>query len=59
MRAYRRQLGLSQEKLAEKAELHPTYISDVERGKETISVDALHRIAMALKISLSELFHGA
>ena len=49
---------MSQEKLAEKAELHPNYIGEVERGEKTISVDALMRIASALKISVRELFPG-
>jgi transcriptional regulator with XRE-family HTH domain len=49
---------LSQEKLAEKADLNTTYISDVERGVENISLDALIRIATALKVSLADLIHG-
>ena len=55
IRVYRRQAGLSQEKLAEKAELHPVYISAVERGAKTISLDALMRIAKALNVELSDL----
>ena len=43
------------EKLAEKADLHPVYISMVERGVRTISVDALIRIATALNIRLRDL----
>jgi len=49
---------LSQEKLAEKADLNTTYISDVERGEENISVDALVRIATALKVPLTDLIRG-
>ena len=52
---HRKQAGLSQEKLAEKAELHPVYVSAVERGVKTISVDALIRITKALNIRLREL----
>lgn len=58
IRAFRRQAHLSQEKLAEKADLNTTYISDVERGVENISLDALIRIATALKVSLADLIHG-
>ncbi len=58
IRSYRKQAGLSQEKLAEKAELHPTYVSDVERGAENISVDALSRIAKTLKIHVNDLTKG-
>jgi transcriptional regulator with XRE-family HTH domain len=47
---------LTQEKLAEKAELAPSYISDVERGRVNISVDAVQRIAKALGIRLRDLF---
>jgi transcriptional regulator with XRE-family HTH domain len=46
---------LSQEKLAEKAELHPVYISAVERGAKTISMDALMRIAKALNVKVRDL----
>ena len=56
VRLFRKLSGLTQENLAEKAELAPTYISDVERGRENISVDALQRIAKALAVSLEDLF---
>jgi DNA-binding XRE family transcriptional regulator len=58
IRACRKQARMSQEKLAEKADLNTTYVSDVERGEENISVDALVRIATALKTSLAELIRG-
>jgi DNA-binding XRE family transcriptional regulator len=58
IRSKRKSIGYSQERLAEKAELHPTYVSDVERGQETISVDALARIAKALKTPLRDFFDG-
>jgi len=49
--------GFSQEKLAEKADLHPVYISTVERGAKTISMDALMRIAKALNVRMRDLTH--
>lgn len=55
IRRHRKQAGLSQEKLAEKADLHPTYISHLECGKKTIAVDSLIRIAKALKVRLRDL----
>ena len=55
IRLYRRNAKWSQEKLAEKAELHRNYIGDIERGEENVSVDALMRIAVALKVQLSDL----
>jgi transcriptional regulator with XRE-family HTH domain len=58
IRVYRRNLKWSQEKLAEKANLHRNYIGDIERGEENVSVDALMRIALALKVQLSDLVRG-
>ena len=58
IRARRKRAGLSQEKLAEKAELHPVYVSAVERGAKTISMDALVRIAKALKTDAHDLVRG-
>ena len=49
---------MSQEKLAEKADLNTTYVSDVERGEENISMDALVRVASALKKTLADLIRG-
>ena len=51
-------MGWSQEKLAEKSDLHHNYVGDIERGEENVSVDALMRIAAALKISLTDLVAG-
>jgi transcriptional regulator with XRE-family HTH domain len=56
VRLYRRLSHLTQEKLAEKARLAPSYISDVERGRENISVDALARVAKAVGIELEDFF---
>jgi len=58
IRLYRKLSGFTQEKLAEKSELAPSYVSDLERGRETISVDALARIAKALKVGIEDLFQG-
>ena len=57
IRLHRKRAGFTQEKLAEKAELHPVYISALERGVKTISMDALMRIAKALNVRLRELVH--
>lgn len=54
----RRNLKLSQEKLAERAELHHNYIGDIERGEENVSLDTLVRIAAAMKVSVSDLVRG-
>ena len=55
MRRRRIELGISQEKLAELADLHRTYVSTVERCQRNIGIDGLGRIAKALKLQLSEL----
>jgi transcriptional regulator with XRE-family HTH domain len=55
VRKFRTAKGLSQEKLAEHADIHRTYIGDVERGLRNIALVNMHRIAAALGVSLSEL----
>ena len=50
IRQYRTQVGMSQERLAEKAELHPVYVGKVERGEQWISLHALLRVAKALGV---------
>lgn len=47
--------GLSQEKLAELASLHRTYISLVERGERNITIDNMEKLALALGVQLREL----
>jgi len=55
MREVRERVGISQEKLAEKAGLHRTYVSSVERGKRNISLLNIERLARALSVTLAEL----
>ena len=56
VRELRQTTGISQEELAERADLHRNYISSVERGQRDVGVGALHRIATALDSSLAEFF---
>ena len=58
VRAFRKKAGLSQESLVEKADLHPVYISQVERGTKAVSVEALWKLARALRVPMLELFRG-
>jgi len=58
IRSFRKKSGFSQEKLAEKADLHPVYISQVERGEKAVSVEALWKISKALRVSMSVLLRG-
>ena len=46
---------LSQEKLAELANLHRTYISQIESGKRNIALKNIEKIAKALDIKVKEL----
>ena len=52
----REELGLTQEELAERAGIHRTYLSDVERGGRNLSLVNIERLAVALKVALAELF---
>lgn len=56
IRYYRIRQNLSQEELAELSGLHRTYISEVERGERNISLENMHKIALALSTTLSEIF---
>ena len=56
IRNYRTQKGLNQEKLAELAGCHPTYIGQLERGEKNATLESVEKIASAMDISLSELF---
>ncbi len=58
LRTYRERAGLTQEKLAEKAELSPKFLGEVERGTVNVSVDVLARLAHALKIPVNDLTRG-
>lgn len=55
VRKHRIAKGVSQEKLAEYANIHRTYLGDVERGVRNIALVNMHRIAFALGVPLSRL----
>ena len=56
IRNHRTQMDFSQEKLAELAGCHPTYIGQLERGEKNATLESVERIASALSIPLSRLF---
>jgi len=53
------ELGISQEELADRAGLHRTYVSDVERGTRNPSLESIEKLAQALEMSVSNLFEFA
>jgi len=56
LRALRKQAGLSQEKLAERAEISVDFLSLVERGVNAPSFETIERLAEALGVGVRELF---
>lgn len=55
MRQIRKQKKISQEELGFRANLHRTYISDVERGYRNVSLENIEKMAKALKVSIKDL----
>ena len=56
LRQLRREKGWSQEKLAEKASMHRTYLAGIERSLRNPSLENLIKLANALGVTLTELF---
>ena len=56
VRRRRRELDFSQEELAERAELHRTYVSSIERGECNPSLENIEKLAKALDTSIARLF---
>ncbi|KZE74942.1 hypothetical protein AV654_28790 [Paenibacillus elgii] len=56
IRHFRKLRGLSQEELANKAEVHETYIGKLERSEKVCSVEVLDKITNALDLSMVEFF---
>lgn len=56
VRQLRLQRGWSQEVLAEKAQLHRTYVVEVERGHRNASLDVINALATALAVPTASLF---
>ena len=58
VRAQRKRLGISQEELADRAQVHRTFIGVVERAETNVSIDNIARISAALGVSAAELLAG-
>ena len=56
VRAVRLSLGYSQERLADLARLHRTYVGAIERGERNVSLLNIWRLAAALRVHPSLLF---
>jgi transcriptional regulator with XRE-family HTH domain len=59
VKARRQELALTQEQLANDAELHQRWLSNVETGKRNPSYGSLRRLAAGLGLSASELLARA
>ena len=58
LRTYRNRVGLSQEELAEKAGVHPTYIGQLERGEKNATLESVEKVARALNLPFEVLFES-
>jgi transcriptional regulator with XRE-family HTH domain len=56
LRAMRQLRGWTLQRVADKAGLSPSFLSQVERGRAATSIASLKRIATALDLSMSDLF---
>lgn len=58
VKAHRQRLGVTQEELAWRADMHRTYIADIERGVRNITLRSMINLAAALQISAAALLAG-
>ena len=59
VRKYRRLLNISQEELADKADLHRTYIGMIERAEKNITLVNIEKIANALEVKIEDLLKNS
>lgn len=55
IRIIRKERNITQERLAELADLNLSYLSEIERGQANVSLSVVNSIAEALEISVAEL----
>lgn len=56
LRTRRMQLGYSQNLTSEKADLHPTYVGQIERGEKNATIESIEKLCRALELPMEELF---
>ena len=57
LRRLRQEKGMSQEELADMAEINRNYVGMIERSENAASVDMLDKLAVALGVDPVEFFH--
>ena len=55
LRARRKEIGISQEALADLAGLHRTYVGSIERCERNVSIDNIEKLAIALSTDIADL----
>jgi transcriptional regulator with XRE-family HTH domain len=58
IRELRNEIGISQEALANRAEIDRTYVTDVENGRRNISIENLEKLVNALQIEFKDFFNA-
>lgn len=58
VRSFRLERGMSQERLAELAKIHRTYVGSLERGERNVALINIVRLAMALEVDPAQLVSG-
>jgi transcriptional regulator with XRE-family HTH domain len=58
IRTARKDIGWTQEQLADESGLHPTYVGDAERGERNVGLDNVLRLAKSLKVNPGQLLDG-
>jgi transcriptional regulator with XRE-family HTH domain len=59
VRWYREERGWSQETLAYRAGLHPTYVGQIERGEKSSTIPTIFKLSAGLELATPELFAAA
>jgi transcriptional regulator with XRE-family HTH domain len=58
IRSLRKIRDLSQEELAEKADISSKYLGEIERGKSNLTIDILEKLSASLEVNVVDLFES-